>query len=114
MIRKWAGLAVTTFACVIAGCSKNGITDSDEFKALNADQQQVVRTMDTHGCFECHILYGIGKNKELDGLGAKRKAVWIEQKIRNPKQFNANTKMPAINMPDADRKAIAQHLASLK
>ncbi len=76
------------------------------------------------GCFGCHIadpnaqrdLIGTYRQfgPNLSGIGSKAPRDWIYHWIRNPKEWNPDTKMPNLRLTHEDALDIAEYLATLK
>jgi mono/diheme cytochrome c family protein len=68
------------------------------------------------GCSGCHKIGGVGgtTGPDLSHEGSKAKAAEIAAKIKNPKEHNPNSIMPASKRSAKDIAAMAAYLASLK
>jgi mono/diheme cytochrome c family protein len=76
------------------------------------------------GCFGCHIIDPnaqrdlVGTYRQfgpnLVGVGSKASRDWIYHWIRNPKEWNPDTKMPNLRLTHEDALDIAEYLSTLK
>jgi mono/diheme cytochrome c family protein len=88
-----------------------------------ADEAQVKHGMDvykTQKCSLCHIIAGVGKKHELDGVGAKLSADQIREWLTNPKDAAAKAKSTAkpvmkdySKLPKEDLDALVAYLQTL-
>jgi mono/diheme cytochrome c family protein len=76
------------------------------------------------GCFGCHIVDPhaqrdlVGTYRQfgpnLAGVGSKASRDWIYHWIKNPKEWNPETKMPNLRLTHEDALDIAEYLSTLK
>ncbi len=91
--------------------------------------QKALRLMDENHCKDCHYLWGTNASimqnvpaPRLDGIGSIRDENWFYNYLsaRNPQsilpsRLKKEFQMPSYaNLPEADRKEMANYLASLK
>ena len=66
------------------------------------------------GCYGCHEIKGYTDlpkiGPELDQLPAKTSADWIYRWVRNPKDYNAHTRMPDFRLSNDEAEAITAYL----
>lgn len=83
-------------------------------KELSRGQQ----VYQAQGCAACHMLGGIGgtTGPDLTHIGASgRDAAWHVKHLKDPHSVNPKSAMPAYDgVPEADLKALADYLVSLK
>lgn len=67
-------------------------------------------------CQTCHKVNGQGgeKGPDLSTTGAVRNRQWLETYLKNPFAINPKSKMPRVQMTDAEIKDVAAYLAGLK
>jgi mono/diheme cytochrome c family protein len=88
-----------------------------------ADDAQVKHGMDvykTQKCSLCHIIAGVGKKHELDGVGAKLNADQIREWLTHPKDAAAKAKSTAkpvmkdySKLPKEDIDALVAYMQTL-
>jgi cytochrome c oxidase subunit 2 len=107
------------FLLVAAGCGKtNGGASSGESNAALIAAGRAA--FDTHRCTNCHAIGGQGGNKAPDlthvGSAPGHTPQWLADHVRNPKQHNPGSRMPAFEgkMSEQDLAAVGAFLASLK
>jgi mono/diheme cytochrome c family protein len=68
------------------------------------------------GCYGCHTIGKAGTPiaNDLSQVGSKYPESYLRQWLREPKQQKPQAHMPKIEMAEADARAIASYLASLK
>ncbi|THJ12082.1 MAG: c-type cytochrome [Nitrospira sp. CG24C] len=69
-----------------------------------------------YGCNGCH---SIGKDggkvgPALDRAGFRLNGTWVYRWLKNPQAMNAESRMPALGLSDADAKAVTLYLTTLK
>ncbi|MDG2388095.1 MAG: c-type cytochrome [Planctomycetaceae bacterium] len=69
------------------------------------------------GCLACHQMNGLGNYDEfagtaLDKIGEKRNAEWIYGWLDDPKSFNADHRMPKIELKNNEKRQLAVYLSS--
>jgi mono/diheme cytochrome c family protein len=69
-----------------------------------------------YGCNGCHSIGADGGKvgPALDRAGFRLNGTWVYRWLRNPQAMNAETRMPALGLSDADAKAVTLYLATLK
>jgi mono/diheme cytochrome c family protein len=80
-----------------------------------ADGQQIY----DQKCKACHSIGGVGGpmaklGGPLDAVGAKRDAAWLKAYFKDPKSKIPDSKMPKMDLPDADWDAVTTYLLTLK
>src|SRR5437868_2276752 len=90
----------------------------------HGDSARGQKLLAERGCYGCHLVDPqaprdlIGTYRQfgpnLAGEGSKASRDWIYHWIRNPKDWNPDTKMPNLRLTHEDALDIAEHLASLK
>ena len=90
--------------------------DPNSPEGLKLSEQGKVLYETRYSCSGCHR---IGQNggqigPDLSRSGIRLNTSWIYQWIQYPQAFRHETKMPAFNMPEADAKAIAIYLKTLR
>ncbi|UPT75835.1 MAG: cytochrome c [Elusimicrobiota bacterium] len=68
------------------------------------------------GCVKCHVIGDSGHNwgPDLTMLGFRKSAVWIDQWLKNPHEWNPKTVMPNFNLDDAARADLVAYLSAQK
>lgn len=109
---------------VIAFLDWVGKVDSQGFPPKPRLAQAQAATMATTGrpavfdqsCLACHSFGGFGGNvgPHLDGIGSRRDQQWLETWLADPSKVKPDSKMPNLQLPQADIKALAQFLAAQK
>ena len=71
---------------------------------------------DKYGCNGCHAIGGEGGKvgPALDRAGFRLNATWVYRWLKNPQAMNAETRMPALGLSDADAKAVTIYLTTLR
>jgi mono/diheme cytochrome c family protein len=66
------------------------------------------------GCSNCHTLNGVGTPVAVDlsRVGAKHDIVYLERWLRDPREVRPSGHMPALELTDADIRALAAYLAA--
>ena len=77
---------------------------------------QVKRLFTEQGCYGCHTIGKAGTPiaNDLSEVGSKYPESYLRQWLREPQQQKPRAHMPKIEMAEADARAIAAYLASLK
>jgi len=69
------------------------------------------------GCFGCHEIKGYTDlqriGPELARIAYKTDPAWIERWVKNPKEYNAHTRMPNFRFTDEQASAVTAYLVSL-
>jgi mono/diheme cytochrome c family protein len=83
--------------------------------AFAADGQQIYEQK----CKACHSIGGVGGpmaklGGPLDDVGAKRDEAWLKAYFKDPKSKISDSKMPKMNLPDADWDAVTKYMLTLK
>lgn len=87
-------------------------------KQKEAEEVQSGQTLfHSRGCLACHQMGEIGNRDEfagtaLDEIGEKRSAEWIYGWLGDPESFNADHRMPVIELSNAERRQLAVYLSS--
>jgi mono/diheme cytochrome c family protein len=71
---------------------------------------------DKYGCNGCHSIGDDGGKvgPALDRAGFRLNGTWVYRWLKNPQAMNAETRMPALGLSDADAKAVTLYLTTLK
>ena len=74
------------------------------------------RLFTEQGCYGCHTVGKAGTPiaNDLSQVGSKYPESYLRQWLREPQQQKPRAHMPKIEMAEADARAIASYLASLK
>lgn len=85
-------------------------------EGLKMAEQGKVLYETRYSCKGCHRIGKTGGQvgPDLSRAGIRLNTNWIYQWIQYPQAFRHDTKMPAFNMPEADAKAIAMYLKTLR
>jgi len=69
-----------------------------------------------YGCNGCHSIGPDGGKvgPPLDRAGFRLNGTWVYRWLKNPQAMNAETRMPALGLSDADAKAVTLYLTTLK
>jgi len=69
-----------------------------------------------YGCNGCHSLGDEGGKvgPALDRAGFRLNGTWIYRWVKNPQAMKPETRMPALGLSDADAKAVALYLGTLR
>jgi len=69
-----------------------------------------------YGCNGCHSIGPDGGKvgPALDRAGFRLNGTWVYRWLINPQAMNAETRMPALGLSDADAKAVTLYLTTLK
>ena len=70
-------------------------------------------------CKACHSIGGVGgpmakMGGPLDNVGSQRDAEWLRAYFKDPKSKIENSKMPKMNLSEADWDAVIQYMLTLK
>jgi len=97
------GLALTLAA---AGAWAQEMSPSARGKKVFVDQ----------GCYGCHLVekFGSAIGPDLSHVGAKYPQPSLEQWLRDPASQKPTAHMPKLQLSDAEVKALAAYLASLR
>lgn len=94
--------------------SKKRLTRTEEIKIAGAMMSPGAAVFQTR-CMPCHSIFGKGGPVgELDMAGRKYSIEQIEHYISDPKSVNPNSSMPALNISEKEREAVAKFLTALK
>jgi mono/diheme cytochrome c family protein len=69
-----------------------------------------------YGCNGCHSIGGEGGKvgPALDRAGFRLNGTWVYRWLKNPQAMKPETRMPALGLSDADAKAVAHYLNTLR
>jgi len=69
-----------------------------------------------YGCNACHNVGGEGGKigPALDRAGFRLNATWVYRWLKNPQAMDSHTRMPALGLSDADAKAVALYVNTLR
>ncbi len=69
-----------------------------------------------YGCNGCHKIGDEGGKvgPALDRAGFRLNPTWVYRWLRNPQAMKSDTRMPSLGLSDADAKAVALYLKSLR
>ena len=72
--------------------------------------------MTKYGCNGCHKIGDEGGKvgPALDRAGFRLNPTWVYRWLRNPQAMKADTRMPNLGLNDADAKAVAMYLKTLR
>ncbi len=83
--------------------------------AFAADVEKGKEAYKANKCGMCHSIAGVGgKQKALDGVGARLKADQIKKWVTAPQEAKADTKKKPIKVAPADLDNIVAYLQTLK
>jgi cytochrome c2 len=83
--------------------------------AFGADVEKGKEAYKTAKCGMCHSIGGVGgKQKPLDGVGARLKADQIKKWVTAPAEVKPDTKKKPIKVAEADLDNITAYLLTLK
>lgn len=69
-----------------------------------------------HGCYGCHVIGKVGTpiGPDLSGVGRKYPADFLVRWLRDPALQRPSAHMPALELTEADVRALAAYLGSLR
>ncbi len=104
-----AALAAAAAVIPLAATMASG----QESTALAA---QGKRLFTEQGCYGCHTVGKMGTPiaSDLSQVGSKHAESYLRQWLREPQQQKPRAHMPKIQMTEADARALAAYLASLR
>ena len=105
----WAALAGAAAAVALAATAafgQDGGAVTERGKRLFTEQ----------GCYGCHMIGKMGTPiaTDLSQVGSKYPEGYLRQWLREPQQQKPRAHMPKIEMAEAEARALAAYLASLK
>jgi len=105
----WAALAGAAAAIALAvgaASGQDGTALASQGKRLFTEQR----------CYGCHTVGKTGTPiaNDLSQVGSKYPESYLRQWLREPQQQKPRAHMPKIQMTEADARALAAYLASLK
>lgn len=105
----WAALAGAAAAIALAVTAASG----QEGGGLAS---QGKRLFTEQGCYGCHTVGKTGTPiaNDLSQVGSKYSESYLRQWLREPQEQKPRAHMPKIQMSEADARALAAYLASLK
>ena len=101
-----AGAAAALALAAAAASGQDGTALASQGKGLFTEQ----------GCYGCHMVGKMGTPiaNDLSQVGSKYSESYLRQWLREPQQQKPRAHMPKIEMTEADARALAAYLASLK
>ena len=101
-----ASLAAAIALAATVACGQDGAALASRGKGLFTEQ----------GCYGCHTIGKVGTPiaNDLAQIGSKYPESYLVQWLRDPQQQKPRAHMPKIQMAEADARALAAYLASLK
>jgi len=101
-----AGAAAAIALAVTAASGQEGTALASQGKRLFTEQ----------GCHGCHTIGKMGTPiaNDLSQVGSKHPESYLRQWLREPQQQKPRAHMPKIQMTEADARALAAYLASLR
>ena len=101
-----AGAAAAIALAATAASGQDGTALASQGKRLFTEQ----------GCYGCHTIGKAGTPiaNDLSQVGSKYPESYLRQWLREPKQQKPRAHMPKIEMAEADARALAAYLASLR
>jgi cytochrome c oxidase subunit 2 len=101
-----AGAAAALALTAAAASGQDGTALASQGKGLFTEQ----------GCYGCHTVGKMGTPiaNDLSHVGSKYPESYLRQWLREPQQQKPRAHMPKIQMTEADARALAAYLASLK
>jgi len=105
----WAALAGAAAAIALAATAASG-----QERAALASQGK--RLFTEQGCYGCHTVGKTGTPiaNDLSQVGSKYPESYLRKWLREPQEQKPRAHMPKIQMTEADARALAAYLASLK
>lgn len=105
-MRRAVGL---TLALVLAGMMTASSAAQEPFEAGR-------KAFMNAGCYGCHIVGKMGTpiGPDLSHVGAKYSSDYLQRWLRDPSAQRPNAHMPAFELTEAQVKALAAYLASLR
>jgi cytochrome c553 len=99
-------VGLTSVAAVTAGAQERG----DQLRARGESAFKI------NGCHGCHMVgkFGTPIGPDLSRVGARYKPEYLERWLRDPAQQRPSAHMPALELTDADIRALAVYLGSLR
>lgn len=95
----------------------NECHESQSILAPNPTFTKAKRVMLESGCHGCHEIQGYADapkvGPELNKLGYKTDAQWIFRWVKNPKEYNAHTRMPNFLFSDEEAEAVTAYLMKI-
>jgi len=100
------GAAAALALAAAAASGQDGTALASQGKRLFTEQ----------GCYGCHTVGKTGTPiaNDLSQVGSKYPESYLRKWLREPQQQKPRAHMPKIQMPEADARALAAYLASLK
>jgi mono/diheme cytochrome c family protein len=105
MNRRFIGSSLALLVVTLAGCS-TVVAQESTGKQLFTDQ----------GCYGCHMIgkFGTPIAQDLSHLGAKYSVADLEKWLRDPAAQKPTAHMPKIALTEAEVRALAAYLGSLR
>jgi mono/diheme cytochrome c family protein len=69
-----------------------------------------------HGCYGCHTVGNMGTpiGPDLTGVGSRHPQAYLERWVRDPSSQKPTAHMPRLELSEAEVRALAAYLASLR
>jgi len=102
-------LAVLVISVVLlASCAQ-----AQDTRALVGQGRAVFRDQ---GCYGCHSAEGMGTpiGPDLSRIGAKRNETYLTRWLRDPSAHRPSAHMPKLQLTEAEMRALAAYLGSLR
>jgi mono/diheme cytochrome c family protein len=99
--------AVTTLlAMVVVSCAQSPDTTTARGEAA----------FKSNGCYGCHMIgkFGTPIGPDLSHVGGKYPVEYLARWLRDPAAVRPNAHMPALELTEADQRALAAYLGSLR
>jgi cytochrome c1 len=106
---SWAALTGAVAAIALVAAAAFGQEESPLIS-------QGKRLYTEEGCYGCHTMGKMGTNiaTDLSHAGSKYTEAYLRDWLREPQQQKPRAHMPKIQMAEAEARALAAYLASLK
>jgi mono/diheme cytochrome c family protein len=86
------------------------------FLGVSSGADEGLARFDAAGCRSCHRIgsYGGDSGPDLTLVGIRRPRSWIENWLKSPRAWKADTRMPEQGLSDGERTVLAEFLSSQK
>ncbi len=84
---------------------------------IEGDPKEGEKIFKDRGCLGCHSVEKLGVSTfaaNLSGIGSKTTPEWIYSWIKNPKHYNAKTRMPNLRLTDEEAAHVTSHLLTFR